>query len=310
MNNWSMKRKLQLLSSAGIAGLAIFAALAFFTVSQIQVGSEFFEQKRISNSVAADFENPPQSLQKVYSLAVEAEDAASPAASQPFIAQIRDARKDYETGHQHYMRVLPAGPLRDLVAGESNASTEAWYEAAEKSFFPALMAGDHAASDAARSGAMEAAYRRDAAAVDEITRLTDSWDAANDLAAKQLVKTRIEQMAAVSLILLLVLALLGRAIVRQMTSGIDNIIHHLESLAVCDLSQTIEVGGPEEFARMLQAVEDTTNSFRQAVQSIRKGVNLIAAASVEMETTTAESASCFWSGASRRQLAPPQAASG
>ena len=37
---------------------------------------------------------------------------------------------------------------------------------------------------------MEAAYRRDAAAVDEITRLTDEWDGANDLSAKRLVKLR------------------------------------------------------------------------------------------------------------------------
>ena len=91
-----MKRSLLLLSNAGIAGLLVFAALAFFTVSQIQVGSDFFEAKRLSNSVAADFENPPQSLQKVYSLAVEAEDAATPSERQSLIAEIHDAHASSE----------------------------------------------------------------------------------------------------------------------------------------------------------------------------------------------------------------------
>ena len=142
MFRWSMKPSLLLLSNAGIAGLLVFAALAFFTVSQIQVGSDFFEAKRLSNSVAADFENPPQSLQKVYSLAVEAEDAATPAERQQLIAEIRDAHASYETGHQHYVQAVPPGPLHDLVAGESNAATEAWYAAVDQTFFPALVAAD------------------------------------------------------------------------------------------------------------------------------------------------------------------------
>ena len=291
MSAWSLKFKLQLLSGAGIAGLAVFAALAFFTINQIQVGSEFFEQKRLSNAVAADFENPPQSLQKVYSLAVEAEDATTPAERDDYIAQIRNARKDYDTGHQHYVQVLPPGPLHDLVAGESQSATEAWYTVAEQSFFPAILAGDRTAADTARKGAMEAAYRRDAAAVDQITQLTNDWDSSNDLAAKHLVRLRTLQMLVVAVALLIALTLLGLTTIRQMMLGITTIIHHLEALAVCDLSETIEVGGAVEIARMLQALENTVSSFREAVHSIREGAQTIAAASAEMGATTQESAS-------------------
>jgi methyl-accepting chemotaxis protein len=291
MIGWSLRRKLQILSGAGIAGLVVFAVLAFFTIGQIQVGSDFFEQKRLSNSVAADFENPPQSLQKVYSIAIEAEDAGTSSEREQYIAQIRDARKDYESGHQHYVQALPPGPLHDLVAGESNSATEAWYDAAEQAFFPAIIAGDHAAADVARRGPMEAAYRRDAAAVDQITQLTNDWDSRNDLAAKQLVKLRTMQMIAVVVVLLIAMTLLGISISRQMMRDVTKIMGHLEALAACDLSETIEVGGSEEFARMLHAVENTVVSFRQAVHSIREGANLIASASVEMETTTQESAS-------------------
>jgi methyl-accepting chemotaxis protein len=290
MTQWSIRRNLQLLIGSGIAGLAIFAAVAFFTVSQIQVGSDFFAQKRLSNSVAADFENPPQSLQKVYSLAVEAEDAATPSERETFIAQIRAARKDYEQGHEHYVRDLPEGPLHDLVAGESHSASEAWYLAAEQAFFPAIEAGDHAAADAARTGPLEAAYRRDAAAVDEITRLTDDWDTANDLSAKKLVKTRSLQMGGLLLGLLLILLFLGRSVFQEMTRGIDRILGHMEALAACDLSETIVVDGPDEFRRMLNAIERSVASFRDAVQSIHQGASLIAAASLEMEANSRESA--------------------
>ncbi len=274
MRNWSMKRKLLLLSNAGIAGLAIFAAIAFLTVSQIQVGSDFFEQKRISNSVAADFENPPQSLQKVYSLAVEAGIAATASERQGFIEQIRAARKDYESGHQHYLQVLPQGRLRDLVAGESNDATEAWYSVAEQSFFPALANGDVQAAEQARKGAMEAAYRRDAAAVDEITQLTNDWDAANDLAAKQLVHQRTVQMIGVAVVLLLCLALLGWSIIREMTRGMNRVLSHMEALAGCDLSNTVEINGAEEFVRMQTALDKTVSTLRE-VQSIAQATNQV-----------------------------------
>ena len=290
MFRWSMKRSLFLLSNAGIAGLLVFAALAFFTVSQIQVGSDFFEAKRLSNSVAADFENPPQSLQKVYSLAVEAEDAATPSERQSLIAEIRDAHTSYQSGHQHYVQALPPGSLHDLVAGESNAATEAWYAAADQAFFPALNAGDLAAADAARKGPMEAAYRRDAAAVDEITRLTDEWDGTNDLSAKRLVKLRTWQMGGVAVTLLFVMVLLGRAIVSQLTHGIGRITHHIEALAACDLSENIEPSGPAEFAQMLRALGNAVVSFREEVRSIRKGVELITSASLQMEATAQDSA--------------------
>ncbi len=290
MNRMSMKRKLLILSGAGILGLILFAALAFFTVSQIQVGSDFYEQKRLSNSVAADFENPPQSLQKVYSLAVEAADAATPADSQAYITQIRDARKDYESGHQHYVQVLPPGPLHNLVAGEAHTATELWYETAEREFFPALLAGDHARAEAARTGAMEAAYRRDAAAVDQITQLTNDWDAANDLAAKQLVLHRTVQMIVVAVVLLLALILLSVQIVRGMVGSIAQILGHLEALADCDLSESIEVSGAEEFAHMLGALQKSVSTFREVLGSIRTGAQLVAAATTELDATTHESA--------------------
>ena len=303
MRRWSMKWKLVLLSNAGIAGLAIFAAIAFLTVSQIQVGSDFFEQKRTSNSVAADFENPPQSLQKVYSLAVEAKDAATPGERQKIIEQIREAHKDYQSGHQHYMQVLPQGRLRDLIAGESNDATEAWYSAAEQKFFPALLAGDLAAAEQARKGPMEAAYRRDAATVDQITQLTSDWDAANDLAAKQLVHQRTVQMIAVAVLLFAGLILLGRSIVREMTRGIAQILTHLEALADCDLRESIEVGGAEEFARMLQALEKTFSTFREVMGSIRNGAGLVASASAEMDASTHESVAFARDNAARTQQA-------
>ncbi len=287
MNRTSMRRKLQLLSGAGIAGLAVFAALAFFTVTRIQV---LFEQRRLSSAIAADFGNPRQSLQKVHSLAVEAEDAAMQADRDLLVAQIREARKDYESGHEAYIKALPRGKLRDLMAGESNAATEAWYAAAEKSFIPAIAAGDRWGADAARTTTMEAAYKREAAAVAEITRLTDAWDRDNDRAGKQLVELSIWLMGVAAVVLFVVLVLLGRGIGRQLTHGIDRILHHLEALAGCDLSESVEAEGPEEISRMLEALEKTVSSFREVMGSIRQGAELIAAASAELGATAQESA--------------------
>lgn len=287
----SIRARLYLLSLSGMAGLVLFGLLAFFTVSQIEVGSDFFQQKRLSNSVAADFENPPQSLQKVYSLAVEAEDAGSAAEQKDLIAKIRAAHQDYLQGHEHYVQVLPAGPLHDLIAGESHAATEAWYDAAEREFFPALAAGDRDRAEQARKGPMEAAYRRDSAAVDQITQMTNDWDAANDQAAKQLVRERSLEMAALFAVLMLALLWIGRSVVRELSAGIRRITGHLEALADCDLSQQIAPDGPEEIANMLAAIERTSTGLRETTCSISKSASQVVAASTQLRTSSHSSES-------------------
>jgi methyl-accepting chemotaxis protein len=282
----SMKARLYLLSLSGVGGLILFALMAFITVSQIEVGSDFFQQKRLSNSVAADFENPPQSLQKVYSLAVEAEDAATPADQKELVAKIRAAREDYEKGHAQYVQVLPPGALRNLIAGESHAATEAWYEAAEKDFFPALAAGDVERAEQVRKGALETAYRRDSAAVDEITRLTNDWDAENDRAAKQLVRERSIEMAALFVALILALLWIGYSVVQELNAGIRRITGHLEALADCDLSETIHPDGPEEIAHMLAAIERTSEGLRETTCSIFNSASQMVAASTQLRTSS------------------------
>jgi len=290
MSTGSIKNKLRLLSGSGIAALALFAMVSFFTVKQIQVGSKFFEAKRLSNAVAADFENPPQSLQKVYSLAIQAEDAGSPTERDALIAAIRAAHEDYRKGHENYIKVLPAGALHDLIAGESNQATEAWYAAAESELFPALLAGDHARAEAARKGPLEAAYRRDATSVDRITELTNQWDQSNDAAAVELVKTRSVQMGILFATMLVVLVWVGRHVGLELHKGIQRILVHLEQLANCDLTDTIEVSGPEEIARMLAAIEKTSDGLRDAARAIHRSSELLAAASEELSQTAHQSA--------------------
>ncbi|MGA2806741.1 MAG: methyl-accepting chemotaxis protein [Terracidiphilus sp.] len=260
--NLKIGKKLDVLTAVAVLGLLIFAALAFHTISQIQVGSDFFAQKRMSNSVAADFENPPQSLQKVYSLAVEAEDAPTQAERESFIAQIRSARKDYEGGHQHYVETLPPGPLHDLVAGPSNTSTEAWYDAAEQEFFPALAAGDRARATAARTGPMEAAYRIDAAAVDEITRLTNAWDTENDRQATVLVASKTHMMEVAAGVILLALIALGAWIGRGISRPLGQLATAAHHISLGDVSVQVEYRCGDE-------VGSLADSFRELLEYIR-----------------------------------------
>jgi methyl-accepting chemotaxis protein len=261
-HDMKIARKLDVLTAVAVAGLLVFAALAFFTISQIQVGSDFFAQKRMSNSVAADFENPPQSLQKVYSLAVEAEDATAQADRESFIGQIRAARKDYESGHRHYVEILPPGALHDLVAGESDRSTEAWYDVAEKQFFPALEAENRTLATAVRTGPMEAAYRKDAAAVDEITRLTNAWDAENDRQATAMVASKTHMMEVAGGAILLVLIAMGIWIGRGISRPLALLAETARHISLGNLNQAVEYRCGDE-------VGSLADSFRDLVEYIR-----------------------------------------
>jgi HAMP domain-containing protein len=260
--NLKIGRKLNVLTAVSVTGLLIFAVLAFRTISQIQVGSDFFAQKRMSNSVAADFENPPQSLQKVYSLAVEAEDAPTQPERDSLIEEIRSARKDYESGHQHYMAILPPGPLRDLVAGASNTSTEAWYDVAEQQFFPALAAENRARATAVRTGPMEAAYRTDAAAVDEITRLTNAWDAENDRQATVLVASKTRMMEIAAAAILLILIAMGVWIGRGISRPLGQLAASAHHIALGDVNVEIEYRCGDEVGSLAE-------SFRELLEYIR-----------------------------------------
>lgn len=289
MRNWSIQRKLMAFVGCAVLALIVFALVAFRSMSEIAVGSPLYQRNRAALAVASHFEINTQGIQSVHAMAIEAEEADTVAERQSFDKAIRAAHQEFERGHQYYLQIVPAGPLRDVIAGPEYQSAEDWYNAAEREFLPLLEKSDVPDADQIRTTKLARAYRQNVAAIEQITKLTDAWNEENDKASNDLVRSRTWLLTGCGLLALVLLTWLGLRIRAEVVSGIARTMEGIEALANCDLTQEVEVTSDDELGRMAAAMQKTTATLRQVLSAIHASALRLAGASTEMNTTASES---------------------
>jgi methyl-accepting chemotaxis protein len=268
VRNLNIQKKLMAFVGCAVTALIVFALVAFHSMSEIAVGSPLYQKNQAALAVASHFEINTQGIQSVHAMAIEAEEADTVAERNGFDKAIRAARQEFERGHQYYLQIVPPGPLHDVIAGPEYQSAEDWYNAAEKEFLPALEASDVPGADQIRTTKMARAYKQNLAAIEQITKLTDAWNAENDKASNDLVRSRTWLLIVCALLALTILVWMGLAIRADVVNGIARTMEGIEALANCDLTREVKVSSDDELGRMAAAMQKTTGTLRQVLSAI------------------------------------------
>lgn len=221
---------LRSLIAIGVAGLLLFAAMAFITIGEVRSGSAAFAQNRIAFEISTDFVNPSQSLLRAESFFHRVRTARGP----DDIAQAEDmllkSRADLEAGHEHYLKVMPPGRLRDLVTVEAYDSAEQWYNIAEQEYMPAVERDGWQQAEHIRIEKMDALVQRNLAVSDEIGRLANDWIVANGNHVESTVRFRRWELAGVGLLTLFFQLLMGMTINARVGMGTARLQSTLDEL--------------------------------------------------------------------------------
>jgi methyl-accepting chemotaxis protein len=286
MKNLSFKTKLVLLVTTAVAGLLVFGIVSFMTLSKVEVGSEIYRRIVMIKDVNADYVPPTQSLAVGAVHAVQMEEASDAATTEQFRKQLQQDKKDFEEGHEKWIKTLPEGKLKELVGSEAYRTAQEWFRIAEEEFVPALERGDRKKAHEIRTTAMAKQYAAQEATVDAIVKVTNDMVAADEMAAGETVESRRRWMILAGIVAVGVLMGLAYAIARSILDPLYRTLAVLEGLAAKDLSQQVSVEAADEIGTMGTALNQAVTGIAHLIDSILKSAEQVAAASGELSATS------------------------
>jgi len=281
----SIRIRLQLMVVVAGSGLLLFGVAAFKTLATVRIGSALSEEEKLSANVGADFENPPMSPLNSYPWAARAQMALNADEVRKYAEKVHQGRMDYESGYVKYMKVLPEGDVRREVI-KSNEDAGAWFDLAEKEYFPALIAGEHDKAFLVWDQKMEPLFTRNSDTIDRLIVALDQWTAENDRKAARVTRIGLASMLGAGFCALGLIVILGMLITRSIDKGVRQTKAVMEALARCDLTVEPEIDMHDELGEMQQAAADTIHSLRNVVRTIRNSAIEINRESEEINAST------------------------
>ena len=286
MKNLSFKAKLFLLVGSSVLGLLIFGVMSFITVNRVKINGPLYESITAYKDVVADYVPPPQSLLTAEAFCVKAEEASDPAGRQHYLDLFQAEQKEFEDGHVEWMRRIPEGKLKQLMAGTAYSAGHEYMEIAKSEFIPALLSGQTNKAHQVRIAKMETLFAQQSAAIDEIVNLANEMVKNHELDTAQEIRTSMMTSFGIGIMVGVVACVLGWIIARGILGPLAKTLTVLQGLAAGDLCQKIEVDSTDEIGEMGRALNQAIDGISQAIESIAKNAVHLASASEELNATS------------------------
>ena len=190
VHGMGIRFQVRMLVAVAFGGLAVFASLAFITMSEISASAPEFAHNRLAGEVGRDFAAPSQSLLGIYPFFSQAVTVSDPAHAERLKQLLLQVHAKLEAGHRHYLQALAPGRLRDLVTVDAYESAEEWFYLAENEYMSAVERGDLEQANSIRTEQMEPLFERNSTAAEKIGELSDQWSAANRTTVARTVRRR------------------------------------------------------------------------------------------------------------------------
>jgi len=280
--------KLRLMTVSAVGGLALFAALSYYTLEAVRINSPMYQDIALAYQLGGDCFDPPASLVAALPAAIAAEDATTDAETRKAVDLLRQDHQAFETSQKHYQEALPPGAIRDLMIQAAYPAGEEWFAIAEKEYIPALLAGDREAARKIRIAKMNPLFVQHKAANDKLSDLTADWIPSQEKNAASIIRSRSIELGSLFIATIIVLWFMSVAIARAIVKPVHRTVDILKAMAEGDLSQSLEVDSADEMHEIADALNRTIVSFRNVLSSISTAAERTAAASTELTATTGE----------------------
>ena len=162
-----------------ILGLILLVGVSWGAMNQVRIGGDLYQNIKRHQDLTADILPPPLFLVEAHLVTMEIRDSASLAVEKP---RLDGLRRDYERRMAHW-RSQPLSPeLKNLLISRLDPTAKAFWAQIDTQLYPAAEANDAVALSAAET-AIDGAYARHRAVVDEMVPVLAAQAAADERAA-------------------------------------------------------------------------------------------------------------------------------
>lgn len=227
MKNLSIRAKAMSVSAVLMAGCLLMLAVTQYAMQKLRVGGPIYAQIVLGKDLLADILPPPAYIIESYLEATLAlNDAAN---SKERIARLTTLRKEYSARQEFWAGQTLTADLGQALTQEADLPAREFWTTLDQDFIPALARNDVGAAQAAYSK-MSGLYDRHRAAIDKAVQLATRFVSQNETAANNQSSTLTVAVLVVSGLMLLLLAVLARAVSTGLVSPVVAItaaMHHL-----------------------------------------------------------------------------------
>ncbi len=285
LRTWKIRTKLTLLVLAFVVVLTGYAAVSYNTRQQLQIDGPFFDRIVRTKQLLTDVAPSPLNLNEVELVVQELASATDTGHRGMLLQKLAAQRLAYETAYSQWQKTLANDPneaLKQVLLVKTHDPAIRFFDITERSFLPAVLAGDRKRADALLNGPMRQEYNAHRQGIEEAMRLADRENAAVKREAETLIHSRgllqwgllIGSIAVFGLVL-------GPLLNRSITRPLQETVNALSTTSM-QLAATIE---EHERTAMNQsaAVNQTTSAMDELDASFDQTAEVVKAAAERVQ---------------------------
>lgn len=288
LKNMTVKSKLVMLVVSFVAGMVVFGAIAFSTLSTVKINGALYNQIRLGNDVLADIAPPTASITPARLLVSRIEDSAMEGnrqEAQKLITSFTQAKSDFDSANQGYIQKLPDGDLKEAVKSSYQLGSQ-WFDTAQSKFIEPLEGGDVKTAHANRLSLMVNQYDAALAATVKAVQIGTAANTQHESEASSTISSRTIILLVVGIVIIVLVSLLSWAIAMGILNPLGKAVSVLGTVSSGDLSTRLQVDSKDEIGQMGAALNQALEKIGAALYSMGQNSHALASSSEELSAVS------------------------
>jgi len=289
LREMKVRSQLILLGCIMMAGFILFGLLSFRAISKVKVNGAIYASIAQGKDLVADILPPPEYIIESYLVMYQAADEQNPDRLKTLHEKFTQLRKDFEERRDYWQKNLPDGQMKELITRTSAAPAIAFYERAEKDFFPALASRDFAKAKVIMAD-LKKDYELHRQAVDQLVKIADEESRSHEKLAASTISREMILLIVVLLMTISAAAVFAYLVARNLISQIGGEPADIAAVArkVAEGDLTVQMDRSGKMSGIYASMAEMVAGLRNLVQSINSNSETIAAASEQLSASADE----------------------
>lgn len=268
--NGTIKAKLFIMVGMIVVCFTLFISLGMFITAKVKINGQAYQEIIRGKDLVADILPPPEYIIESYLVTLQALGAKDAPQLKTLQEKFGQLRKDYDSRHEYWLKDLPEGKIKQLLLNDSYSPAIAFYDLAQKEFFPLLATGNHEQALSLAESKLQPLYDAHRKVIDDIVAMTNEQ---NSLVEKQ---TAVQLARYQAGLLMAGFLLLGSILfvfirfARNILSSLDMSLQTTSQFAEGDLSMNVANTGircDQQLVKSLTLLQSGLSSIVSKVKS-------------------------------------------
>jgi methyl-accepting chemotaxis protein len=279
----SIKSKIMVLVMAFAATTVVLMGGFLSTIQAVRVNGTNYARIVDAKDIISDALPPPLFIVESHMVALQMNNATDQGRIRTLIDKGNHLREEYNDRHRYWQTQDMEPELKRALLEESYAPAQAFFEARDQRFIPAILAGKRDEASAILGGELQSAYEEHYKHVKRVIEMATAKVTRVEKETADLTQSHIMMLVALGFGLLIPMFILGGAAHRSIMGPLRSSMEVFRAFANRNFTMRFEGGADGDMAEIADAVNQAGASIREALTSIASHAETLATASDELK---------------------------